>query len=243
MFTIGLQKHSEHKVAAGDRTPGCWCHHKYASVPFQNFEDCMSWDARLDITYHKKNNSNIDCTHLSPYNSFNAQCCSFLATFKSSQAVMTVSLTPSGQPADVGDDSERRRGPDGLRSAPHSDGRLGGHWLGPDSKHTAVEVSLRSSQLSGPARDEATGGTNYTLCCSAPDCDEVENWCPPPSRTSLQNMKLVSLSIFFLFPLSVSLSLYCVSESGVIQDHSLAVSAYHMVFLDHSFYFPFLEKK
>lgn len=33
------------------------------------------------------------------------------------------------------------------------------------------------------------------------------------------------------------------SESGVIQDHSLAVSAYHMVFLDHNFYFPILENK
>lgn len=109
---------------------------------------------------------------------------------------MMMSPTPSGQPADVGDDSQRRGGPDGLRSAPHSDGRLGGHWLWPDSKHTAVEVSLRSSQLSGPARDEATGGANYTLCRSLPDCDEVENWYPSPSRTSLQNMKLVSLSIF-----------------------------------------------
>lgn len=79
---------------------------------------------------------------------------------------MMMSPTPSGQPADVGDDSERRGGPDGLRSAPHSNGRLGGHWLGPDSKHTAVEVSLRSSQSSGPARDEATGGANYTLCCT-----------------------------------------------------------------------------
>lgn len=43
------------------------------------------------------------------------------------------------------------------------------------------------------------------------------------------------------FPFSVSLSLYCVSELGVIQDYSLAVSACHMV-LDHNFYFPFLEK-
>lgn len=49
---------------------------------------------------------------------------------------------------------------------------------------------------------------------------------------------------FFLFPLSVSLSLYCVSELGVIQDYSLALSACHMVlFFDHDFYFPFLEKK
>lgn len=87
----------------------------------------------------------------------------FLAALKSSLAVMMMSPTPSGQPADVGDDSERRGGPDGLRSAPHSNGRLGGHWLGPDSKHTAVEVSLRSSQSSGPARDEATGGANYTF--------------------------------------------------------------------------------
>lgn len=155
---------------------------------------------------------------------------------------MMMSPTPSGQPADVGDDSERRGGPDGLRSAPHSNGRLGGHWLGPDSKHTAVEVSLRSSQSSGPARDEATGGANYTLCCTrlwwgwklvpAPITDQ-------PS----EHETCISLYFFFLFPLSVSLSLYCVSESGVIQDHSLAVSAYHMVFLDHNFLFSFFGKK
>lgn len=52
-------------------------------------------------------------------------------------------------------------------------------------------------------------------------------------------MKIVSL--FSLLPLSVSLSLYCVSELGVMQDYSLAVSACRMVF-DHNFYFPFLEK-
>lgn len=99
-----------------------------------------------------------------------------------------------------------------------------------------------SVTASRQAQQETRRRAVQTIPCAAPDCDEVENWCPPPSRTSLQNMKLVSLSIFFLFPLSVSLSLYCVSESGVIQDHSLAVSAYHMVFLDHNFYFPFLEK-
>lgn len=54
-------------------------------------------------------------------------------------------------------------------------------------------------------------------------------------------MKLLSL-FFFLFRFSVSLSLYCVSELGVIQDYSLAVSACRMVF-DHNFYFPFLGKK
>lgn len=54
-------------------------------------------------------------------------------------------------------------------------------------------------------------------------------------------MKLVSL--FFLFPLSVSLSLYCVSELGVIQVYSLALSACHMVFLIMTFIFLFLEKK
>ncbi len=50
-----------------------------------------------------------------------------------------------------------------------------------------------------------------------------------------------SISFFLPLPFSVSLSLYCVSELGVIQDYSLAVSACRMVF-DHNFYFPFLEK-
>lgn len=55
-------------------------------------------------------------------------------------------------------------------------------------------------------------------------------------------MKIVSLFFLPLLPFSVSLSLYCVSELGVIQEYSLAVSACRMVF-DHNFYFPFLEKK
>lgn len=53
-------------------------------------------------------------------------------------------------------------------------------------------------------------------------------------------MKIISL--FFLLPFALSLSLYCVSELGVVQVCSSAVSAWPMLF-DHNFYFPFLEKK
>lgn len=140
-----------------------------------------------------------------------------------------MSPTPSGQSADVGDDSQRRRGPDGLRSAPHSDGRLGGHWLWPDSKHTAVEVSLRSSQSSPSKR---RGGGRHKLYL-VPLCARLWwGWKLGPIPITDQPSEhetCISLFFFFLFPLSVSLSLYCVSESGVIQDRSLAVSAYHMV--------------
>lgn len=48
-----------------------------------------------------------------------------------------------------------------------------------------------------------------------------------------------SLSLLYV---SLSISLYCVSEMGVKQDYSLAVSACHLVF-DYNFYFPFLGRK
>lgn len=92
-------------------------------------------------------------------------------------------------------------------------------------------------------RDEVTDSTNYTLCFSAPHCDEVKKLVPISITDQPSEHETCISFFFFLFPLSVSLSLYCVSELGVIQDYSLAFSACHMVFFDHDFYFPFLEKK
>lgn len=67
---------------------------------------------------------------------------------------------------------------------------------------------------------------------------KTPNWSPFPSRTSLQNMCISLIPR----PFSLSLFLSCVSELGVKQDYSLAVSACRMVF-DYHFYFPFLGKR
>lgn len=77
------------------------------------------------------------------------------------------------------------------------------------------------------------------MCFSVPHYELM-----PISITDQPSEHENCISLFFFFspsPFSVSLSLYCVSELGVIQDYSLAVSACRMVF-DHNFYFPFLEK-
>lgn len=71
---------------------------------------------------------------------------------------------------------------------------------------------------------------------------------PPPKKNKLEPIPITDQPSehVYLFNssslLSVSLSLYCVSELGVKQDYSLAVSACRMVF-DYNFYFPFLGKK
>lgn len=157
-----------------------------------------------------------------------------------------ISLTSSDEPADVRDDSKRCGGPGGLRSASHSDGRMGGHRFRPDSKHTTMEVSLSSSQLVGTSKRRGDS-TNYTLCFSAPHCDEVKKKLVPISITDQPSEHETCISLFFfffLFPLSVSLSLYCVSELGVIQDYSLALSACHMVlFLIMTFIFLFWKRE
>lgn len=153
-----------------------------------------------------------------------------------------ISLMSSGESADVRVDSERCGWPDGLWSASVSYGWMGRHRFWPDSKHTAMEVSLPEGWWLGCVRDEVTESTNYTLCFSVPHYGEAK--LVPISITDQPSEHETSISFFFfpLFPFSVSLSLYCVSELGVIQDYSLAVSACRMVF-DHNFYFPFLEKK
>lgn len=149
-------------------------------------------------------------------------------------------LTSSGQSADVGADSERWT--DGLQSASLSHGRVGCGWFRPDSEHAAMEVSLWEARRLGWVR--VTESTKYIfvlLCLQLPS--------PPPQK----KQKLEPIPItdqpsehVYLFNssslLSVSLSLYCVSELGVKQDYSLAVSACRMVF-DYNFYFPFLGKK
>lgn len=97
----------------------------------------------------------------------------------------------------------------------------------------------------GRVRDEVTDSTNYTLCFSAPHCDEVKKLVPISiTDQPSEHETCISLFFFFRFPLSVSLSLYCVSELGVIQDYSLALSACHMVlFLIMTFIFLFWKRK
>lgn len=81
---------------------------------------------------------------------------------------------------------------------------------------------------------EVAESAKYILCFSAPRYELM-----PISimdQPSEHGNSISFPSPFFC----LSISLYCVSELGVIQDYSLAVSACHMVF-DHNFYFPFLE--
>lgn len=150
------------------------------------------------------------------------------------------SLASSGESADVRVDSERCRWSDGLWSASVSYGWMGCHWIWPDSKHTAMEVSLREGGWLGWVKVELTESANYILCFSVAHYGEMN--LVPISIMDQPSEDETCISFFSIFPFSVSLSLYCVSELGVIQDYSLAVSACRMVF-DHNFYFPFLEKK
>lgn len=147
-------------------------------------------------------------------------------------------LTSSGQSADVGDDSERWA--DGLQSASLSHGRVGCGWFRPDSEHAAMEVSLwEARRLS-----QSYGKYKIYLCASLSPTTEP----PPKKKQKLEPIPITDQPSehVYLFNssslLSVSLSLYCVSELGVKQDYSLAVSACRMVF-DYNFYFPFLGKK
>jgi len=82
------------------------------------------------------------------------------------------------------------------------------------------------------------GSAKYILCFFSAPHYELMSISIMDQPSKYENC----ISFFPLLPFSVSLSLYCVSELGVIQDYSLAVSACRMVF-DHNFYFPFLEKK
>lgn len=116
----------------------------------------------------------------------------------------------------------------GLRLVP---ARLWARSYGSESlRSPTVESELRKVQ-------------NISLCFS------VSNYrAPPQKKQKLEPIPITDQPSehVYLFNssslLSVSLSLYCVSELGVKQDYSLAVSACRMVF-DYNFYFPFLGKK
>lgn len=100
-----------------------------------------------------------------------------------------------------------------------------------------MEVSLQTGPWSGKVRVEVAESAKSILCVS-----ELHYELMPISTTDQPSEHENCISSFLLLPFSVSLSLYCVSELGVIQEYSLAVSACLIVF-DHNFYFPFLEKK
>lgn len=137
-----------------------------------------------------------------------------------------LTLSSSGQPADVGLDSEWCRRPDGFWSTSVSRGGMGRCRIWPDSKHTAMEVSLWESWCSGWVR-VSTDSAKYMLCFC------VSLWWGEPGAHFHHGPAFGTWNSYlfiFLLPFSVSLSLYCVSGMGVMQDYSLAVSACRKVF-------------
>lgn len=112
-----------------------------------------------------------------------------------------LSVTPSGEPADVRDGSEQCGWPDGLRSASISYGWLGCLRIWPDSEHTAMEVSLQWRRWSGRGRVEDAESANCILCFSAPHYELVSTSIldqPPEHKNCIS---------FFLLPFSLSLFL------------------------------------
>lgn len=96
----------------------------------------------------------------------------------------------------------------------------------------------------GQVRDEVTDSTNYTLCFSAPHCDEVKKLVPI-SITDQPSEHETCISFFF-FPIPficLSFSLLCewIGSHPGLQPGTFCLS--YGSFFDHDFYFPFLEKK
>lgn len=153
----------------------------------------------------------------------------------------------SGESADVRVDSERRRWPDGLWSASVSYGWMGRHRFWPDSKHTAMEVSLREGWWSGCVRDEVTESTNYTLCFSVPHYGEAK--LVPISITDQPSEHETCISffffLFFFFSYSLSLSLFL--SIVWVNWESYRITAWQFLpvvwFLIITFIFLFWKKK
>lgn len=98
----------------------------------------------------------------------------------------------------------------------------------------------------GRVRDEVTDSTNYTLCFSAPHCDEVKKTGAHLHHGPAFRTWNLYLSLFFFFPIPficLSFSLLCewIGSHPGLEPGTFCLS--YGSFFDHDFYFPFLEKK